>query len=554
MAPSPWRRRSPTVPHRLKKQSFREALNEVMSPYEPGGRHPRLSLFVDLFVLVCIVASCVLVVLELFYPTHHDVFLPFEIGFTLIFIIEYGLRWYSAERRWRYPFTFFAVIDLLAILPTLLMVGADLLLLRAVRGIRLLRLLRLLRLIRLLKFIRYGFLIYRGMVSLRTWFFSVSYQYRLRSLARLFLWTFLSWVVGTNIVYFTEARLAPPNGPFADYWNSYWHMIIVLVSGIEDKEPLSLLGRVEMTVLLIVGICIVGMLTGEIVAILVKKAQRAGKIALKPPVGKLAQHILILGSNSHLDNVVRQVHAATNGQHYILIVSPDADQLMITDPEVYKMVFGLAGDPVRLDILEAAYVDEAFRVIILADENADQPRHLLDGEKLMQMLAVVGQRRQVPIVVEVLDPDSASDAAALGDIGVEFLLVRHYGEGLISQAVLNPGVTKVYTQLMTFTSDTNEVYTVPVPPRFVGKRFDEVQLELLDNDSDNIVLIGIDRSTWERPNTRFVLNPMAEECNCSDEDLVLSEGDNIVVLAFERPSFAKIDKEDLWSGKVLKRT
>ena len=50
------------------------------------------------------------------------------------------------------------------------------------------------------------------------------------------------------------------------------------MSGIEDKEPISLLGRIEVTAMMVVGIVIVGMLTGEIVAILVKKAQRVGKV------------------------------------------------------------------------------------------------------------------------------------------------------------------------------------------------------------------------------------------------------------------------------------
>ena len=75
------------------------------------------------------------------------------------------------------------------------------------------------------------------------------------------------------------------------------------LSGIEDKEPLSLLGRIEVTVMLIAGICIVGMLTGEIVAILVKKAQRVGKVAIMPPQGKLERHFVILGHNAHLDSV-----------------------------------------------------------------------------------------------------------------------------------------------------------------------------------------------------------------------------------------------------------
>jgi voltage-gated potassium channel len=268
----------------------------------------------------------------------------------------------------------------------------------------------------------------------------------------------------------------------------------------------------------------------------------------------LEQHFLILGNNSHLDNVIRQIHAATKGQHYILVVSPDAEEIGSKNKEAYSKVFVLAGDPVRADVLEEANVDKALRVIVLASENGEEPAHLLDSGRLMQMLAIVGRRRQVHMVVELHDPQSELDAIALGDIGVEFMLVRHYGEGLITQAVLNPGVTKIYDQLMTFSGDTNEFYTIDVPNALVGRHFKEAQLEFLDDDRDDIVLVGIDRSDEERPNTRFVLNPCAKECNCSEEDLVLKEEDRLIVLAFDRPSFAEVDQEDLWSGKVLKRT
>ena len=54
-----------------------------------------------------------------------------------------------------------------------------------------------------------------------------------------------------------EVTLVGDEGPFAGYWRSYWNILIVLVSGIEDKEPLSLLGRMEVTLFLLAGLVIV---------------------------------------------------------------------------------------------------------------------------------------------------------------------------------------------------------------------------------------------------------------------------------------------------------
>ena len=133
-----------------------------MEPFEGGPGSTWLSLVADLVILVCILASCSLVVIEWIHPHTLSYFYTAELIFTSIFVVEYLLRWYSAENRWLYPFTAMALLDLLAILPGLMMLTSEMMMLRMVRGVRLLRLLRLLRLVRLLRLLRYGALIYQS--------------------------------------------------------------------------------------------------------------------------------------------------------------------------------------------------------------------------------------------------------------------------------------------------------------------------------------------------------------------------------------------------------
>ncbi|SHE20652.1 ion transporter [methanotrophic endosymbiont of Bathymodiolus puteoserpentis (Logatchev)] len=63
-----------------------------------------------------------------------------------IFSVEYLLRLYVADKKIGFVFSFFGLIDLLAILPFYLSVGLDL------RSIRVFRLLRLFRLFKLLRY------------------------------------------------------------------------------------------------------------------------------------------------------------------------------------------------------------------------------------------------------------------------------------------------------------------------------------------------------------------------------------------------------------------
>ena len=48
----------------------------------------------------------------------------------------------------------------------------------------------------------------------------------------------------------------------------------------------------------------------QIVFIIVRKVQRTGRLCIKPPRATLEQHIIILGNNSHLNNVIHQINAS----------------------------------------------------------------------------------------------------------------------------------------------------------------------------------------------------------------------------------------------------
>ena len=67
---------------------------------------------------------------------------------VVIFSAEYAARWYVTRSAWRYPLSFFGLIDLLAILPTFIGLG-NFTFLKSARSLRIIRLLRILRLAKL---------------------------------------------------------------------------------------------------------------------------------------------------------------------------------------------------------------------------------------------------------------------------------------------------------------------------------------------------------------------------------------------------------------------
>lgn len=51
-------------------------------------------------------------------------------------------------------------------------------------------------------------------------------------------------------------------------------------------------------------------------------------------------------------------------------------------------------------------------------------------------------------------------------------------EKMIAQTVISPGISEVYSELLTATRDTNEIYLVPIPHPWLGRTFQDVRLGL----------------------------------------------------------------------------
>ncbi|MDO5652151.1 MAG: ion transporter, partial [Moraxella sp.] len=87
------------------------------------GTDTRAGKFFDIVLLVAIGCSVLIVMLDsvLYLRLQYgQLFVVAEWFFTVLFTIEYALRLYSAPNRKGYVFSFFGVVDLLALLPSYL--------------------------------------------------------------------------------------------------------------------------------------------------------------------------------------------------------------------------------------------------------------------------------------------------------------------------------------------------------------------------------------------------------------------------------------------------
>lgn len=162
-----------------------------------------------------------------------------------LFTLEYLYRIYSTENRLRFVFSFYGLVDLLAILPFYLATSVDL---------RTLRLLRLLRLGRVLKLLRYR-LAFDRFAKAIAMAKEELLVFTLGSLVVLFL-------AAVGIYYFEHA--AQPD-KFRSIFDSLWWAVVTLTTvGYGDIYPITLGGRLFTFCVLMIGLGLVAVPTGII--------------------------------------------------------------------------------------------------------------------------------------------------------------------------------------------------------------------------------------------------------------------------------------------------
>ena len=208
----------------------------------------------DIFIQILIVASLISFSVSTI-PVLSDStikFLRYFQVFTVsIFSIEYILRIVVAKRKLSYIFSFYGLIDLIAILPFYLSFGIDL---------RSLRVLRMFRLFRLIKLVRYSKALNR-------------YQRALKLASEeliifLFGVLILFFLAGAGI-YFFENPAQPE--VFTSIFSSLWWAVITLTTvGYGDIYPITVGGKIFTFFLLIIGLGIIAVPSGILASSLSK--------------------------------------------------------------------------------------------------------------------------------------------------------------------------------------------------------------------------------------------------------------------------------------------
>jgi voltage-gated potassium channel len=220
----------------------------------------RAGKYFDVSLLIIILLSVVLVLLEsvpAYRKEYHEAFLISEWVITGIFTAEYFLRIWIVRNPWRYIFSFFGIIDFLAVIPTfigLIIVGYQ--------SILVIRVLRLLRVFRILKLTRYS--VAGRILSRAIW------ASRQKISVFLFSVLLLVIIIGT-LMYLIEGE---PGGFTSIPKSIYWAIVTLTTVGYGDISPITPFGQFLASMVMILGYGIIAVPTGIVTAEMIKPTEK----------------------------------------------------------------------------------------------------------------------------------------------------------------------------------------------------------------------------------------------------------------------------------------
>lgn len=243
---------------------MRELIYNIVEP-KYNGKDNKWSRVYDWVMLIAIVIG----IIPLMFREHTKLFYIFDVVSCTLFIIDYILRWMTADYRHGnrssivsftiYPFTPMAIIDLLSILPTFNFIA---------NAFKLTRVVRLLKIVRVVKIIRY-------FEPLRLVMAVIKAQKAVLAtvLGLAFFYVFLTALIMFN----AEQPINPETGEylFKSFFDAfYWAACTLTTVGYGDIYPISTTGRIISIISSVVGIAIIALPSGIITAGYMEEARK----------------------------------------------------------------------------------------------------------------------------------------------------------------------------------------------------------------------------------------------------------------------------------------
>jgi len=365
---------------------------------------------------------------------------------------------------------------------------------------------------------------------------------RFRQISNLMFILLSVWFIGGTLTILSQWIISPDaQGSARDYLQYYWIVFIEITSGFDVGDEVNRLNQLSFIitiVMLIAGMFIGGLLSGQIIAIILNAAQKAGFVAEAPKNFRFIDPIIIFGINRHLHGIISSIRRIDgNANRDIIIIDEKADEVSILSESDYKNIWYIKSNPSKKNYLKEIFdrnlspafkksdINQLFkasqkscRVILLPNLQKDSNLDFLDPETIQKAMEIETFKENIYTIIQL---QSVESKRYLKDKQIdEWLNVSDYSTKMIAQSALRPGLTNIFNNIMGGGNDdsANEMIRLSlIHDSLSNLSFRDIK-NLIVNDPDiDCILLGFCKFVKEEdkgiehlrnPNYYFQINPV----------------------------------------------
>ena len=323
-----------------------------------------------------------------------------------------------------------------------------------------------------------------------------------------------------GLAFFFVEKHASPDLTIGD--SIWWSMVTMTTVGYGDFYPQTWAGRYLVAYpCFLIGIGLIGYLLGTVAEAVIDRVSRRRKGLIDM---KYKNHLVICHcpSTAKILQVAAEFRASVSREMAVVVV---ADQLDECPDEFEKNgILLIKGVPAMESTLIRAAAPDAAGVIVLSPDpsNPASDAQSFAVASIVSHLAGNPERR---LIVEVTRRENMPMMERLGADGL--VPLEGFSESLLVQELMNPGLRKVFDELVSYHKGAEFYIT---PHQLPARPFLDYQIAALKSEAKLQIVGRVHKGQAELP---------------PPNDIILEPDDQLVVIAGEKQDFLTFQKQFL---------
>ncbi len=292
------------------------------------------------------------------------------------------------------------------------------------------------------------------------------------------------------------------------YDSIWWSFVTITTVGYGDIYPVTVGGRIVASIVMLIGIGLLGVFTAIIASVFVDNKIRESK-GMKP--SNASNHMIICGWNYKGHEIVAEMRADPKCKNLKIVILADIAENPVDDDNVNFY----HGD-INEATLQSVNIDNAHTIIILSDDKLDS--YSRDAKTILNTMTIKSIKKDIYVCVELMDKNNIDHCKIAG--ANEIIVVGEISTNLLVQAAVNHGITRFVSELVS-NRYGNDLYKIKIPSYIKNKSF--LEAVCLLKEKENILCLGV----ADKYGKNLIANP--------DNNFILQDNSQLIVIALDRP-------------------